>query len=151
MLIFSVRLWPKAVYVAIGFLGLAFLSLIFQMAFFAKAKRNVAIPIKAVSIVSKDGEAMSYIVTYILPFLEVDLGNVNDSLALVLVFFVIAILYVSSNLIHTNPVLNLSGYHIFEIEDESGKASTLISKRSYFSPNSSLNVVTLGDYVVLEK
>jgi hypothetical protein len=54
-------------------------------------------------------------------------------------------------MIHTNPVLNIVGYHIFEIEDGNGKTTALICKRSYIRTNSEINAISLGDYVLLEK
>lgn len=94
---------------------------------------------------------MSYIVTYLLPFLAVKLNDVTDAGSLAIVLLVIAILYVNSNMIYTNPVLNIAGYHVFEIEDGDGKTTALISKRAYIRTGSEIDVISLGDYVLLEK
>jgi hypothetical protein len=67
------------------------------------------------------------------------------------VLFVIGLLYVNSNMIHTNPVLNIAGYHIFEIEDSKCKTTALICKRSYVRVGSELDAISVGDYVLLEK
>jgi hypothetical protein len=94
---------------------------------------------------------MSYIVTYILPFLAIKLTDPADVISLGLLLVVVGILYVNSNLIHTNPVLSLMRYHLFEIEDGDKKAATLICKRIYVRVDSELRVVSVGDYVLLEK
>jgi len=94
---------------------------------------------------------MSYIVTYLLPFLAVNLNDVMDAGSLGIVLTVIAVLYVNSNMIYTNPVLNLAGFHIFEIHDAEGKTSALISKRAYLRTGIEIQGVSVGDYVLLEK
>jgi hypothetical protein len=94
---------------------------------------------------------MSYIVTYLLPFLAVKLNDVIDTTSLGAVLLVIAVLYVSSNMIYTNPVLNIAGYHIFEIQDTDGKTTALICKRAYIRTRSEIDVISIGDYVLLEK
>jgi hypothetical protein len=107
--------------------------------------------IKVDSVASRDGDAMSYIVTYLLPFLAVRLNDVTDVGSLGIVLVVIAILYVNSNMIYTNPVLNIAGYHIFEIRDGDGKTTVLICKRAYIRSGSEIDVISVGDYVLLEK
>jgi hypothetical protein len=102
-------------------------------------------------VISRDGDAMSYIVTYLLPFLAVKLNDPTDVVSLGIVLFVIGLLYVNSNMIHTNPVLNIVGYHIFEIEDGNGKTTALICKRSYIRTGSEIDAISVGDYVLLEK
>jgi hypothetical protein len=94
---------------------------------------------------------MSYIVTYLLPFLAVKLNDPTDLISLGIVFAVIGLLYVNSNMIHTNPVLNIVGYHIFEIEDSDGKTTALVCKRSYIRTDSEIDAISIGDYVLLEK
>jgi hypothetical protein len=78
------------------------------------AQKLEADKIRVDSVTSRDGDAMSYIVTYLLPFLAVKLNDVIDVGSLGIVLLVIAVLYVNSNMIYTNPVLNIAGYHIFE-------------------------------------
>ena len=94
---------------------------------------------------------MSYIVTYLLPFLAIKLNDKMDVASVGLLLLVVGVLYVNSNLIHTNPILSMMGYHLFEIEDADKKTTTLICKRSYVKIGSEMNVVSVGDYVLLEK
>ncbi|RXH56717.1 hypothetical protein GRAN_0027 [Granulicella sibirica] len=94
---------------------------------------------------------MSYIVTYLLPFLAIKMNDKMDVASLGLLLSVVGVLYVNSNLIHTNPILSIMGYHLFEIEDSDRKTSTLICKRSYIRTGSELSAVSVGDYVLMEK
>jgi hypothetical protein len=99
----------------------------------------------------RDADTMSYIVTYLVPFVDISYTAVSKSIALGILLVVVAILYVSANLIYINPILNLLGYHIFEVESEGGKVSALICRHSYLRTPASINVISLGNYTMLEK
>lgn len=99
----------------------------------------------------RDGEAMSYIVSYLLPFIGLDSANVEDRISLGIFLAMVAVLYVGSNLIHMNPTLNLIGFRLLEIEHSTGKTSTLICRKNYITPGTSINVVSLSNHLLLEK
>jgi hypothetical protein len=101
-------------------------------------------------ISGKDTEAMSYIVTYLIPFLDIKIDEPSNYISLLLLFLVVAVLYVHSNLIYINPTLNMMGYHLFEIEIEGGKTSALLSKRSFVERGGKIPVISLGDQIFLE-
>ena len=94
---------------------------------------------------------MSYIVTYLIPFLDLDLKSGSDVGALLVLLAVIGILYVNSNLIYINPILNLVGFHVYEVSGEDGRPSALLTRRGYIPPGERLRVVSLGNYVLMEK
>ena len=70
--------------------------------------------------------------------------------SVVLLLLLVALLYVNSRMIQVNPILNLLGYHIFEVRSDVGKTSALITKRSYLAPDDQIKVVSLDNYVLLE-
>ena len=91
---------------------------------------------KIVSVQNMDSELLSYIFTYILPFL----GFPEERRIIVILFLllIIGILYVRSDMIGINPILALLGYHIVRVEwkkDDwaSTKEATVLSKMDYFS------------------
>jgi hypothetical protein len=150
-LIIAMRGWDKSRYLAIGVAVVAVLSVVVLFIFLGIAQKLAADKISVGSVASRDGDAMSYIVTYFLPFLAVKLNDVVDAGSLGIVLLVIAVLYVNSNMIYTNPVLNIAGYHIFEVHDADGKTTALVCKRTYIRTGSEINVISVGDYVLLEK
>jgi hypothetical protein len=150
-LIIAVRGWRDSRCLAAGLGGVSIISVIVLFAFIATARKLASDKISVASVVSRDGDAMSYIVTYLLPFLAVKLSEFADVTSLGIVIFVIGLLYVNSNMIYTNPVLNIAGYHVFEIQDGDGKTAALISKRSYVRVGSEVNAISIGDFVLLEK
>lgn len=150
-LITAMRGWRDSRHLAVGLAIVAVLSVVVLFAFLHTAQQLSAGKVSVASVISRDGDAMSYIVTYLLPFLAVKLNDPTDLISLGIVFVVIGLLYVNSNMIHTNPVLNIVGYHIFEIEDSDGKTSALVCKRSYIRTGSEIDAISIGDYVLLEK
>ena len=150
-LIIAMRGWRDSRYFAVTLVAVSVASVIVLFLFLRIARKLAADRIKVDSVASRDGDSMSYIVTYLLPFLAVKLNDVTDVGSLGVMLLVIAVLYVNSNMIYTNPVLNIAGYHIFEIHDADGKASALISRHAYIRTDSDIDVISLGDYVVLEK
>ena len=150
-LIIAVRGWKDSRSLAITLAAIAVLSVLVLFVFLHIVRKLSADKVAISSVISRDGDAMSYIVTYLLPFLAVKLNDPTDAISLGVVLCVIGLLYVNSNMIHTNPVLNIAGYHIFEVEDSNGKTTALICKRSYVRIGSEINAISVGDYVLLEK
>lgn len=150
-LIIAVRGWRESRYIALGLAAIAVLSVVVLFVFLRVAQRLSPGKVAVSSVNSRDGDAMSYIVTYLLPFLAIKLNDPADAISLGVVLFVIGLLYVNSNMIYTNPVLNVVGYHTFEIEDSEGKTTALLCKRAYVRTGSEINAISIGDYVLLEK
>jgi hypothetical protein len=150
-LIIALRGWHESRSLALGLVTVAVISVVVLFVFLRNAQKLAQDKIQISSVASRDGDAMSYIVTYLLPFLAVKLNDLTDIASLGIVLFVIGLLYVNSNMIYTNPVLNIAGYHIFEIQDGGGKKTALICKRSYLRMASEIDVISVGDYVLLEK
>jgi hypothetical protein len=150
-LIVALRGWHSNQHLAMGLFAIAGLSIVVLFAFLRAARKLAPSKVVVCSVKSRDGDVMSYIVTYLLPFLVVKLNDLTDVGSLSIVLVVIGLLYVNSNMIYTNPVLNLVGYHTFEIDDGDGKTTALICRRTYVRIESEINVISIGDYVLLEK
>jgi hypothetical protein len=101
-------------------------------------------------ISGKDTEAMSYIVAYLIPFLDIKIDDPANYLSLLVLFLVVAVLYIHSNLIYINPTLNLMGYHLFEIEIEGGKSAALLTKRTFVERGRQIAAISLGEQILFE-
>lgn len=128
---------------SLGIVGLVGLSLYLKI-----AAGLSSFEVKVARVTRKDGEAMSYIVTYLLPFLSVPLDDVLSVVNLLIFLIVLAILYVNSEMLHINPMLNLSGYHIYEVEV--GDATKSLIARSRIFPGAKISVVESGEQILLE-
>jgi hypothetical protein len=137
--------------VSITLFAVAAVSVLVLVGYLAIVKRLGDHSVVVQQTSAKDGEAMSYVVTYLLPFLGLDSTNRADQISLAVFLLVVAVLYVSSNLIHMNPMLNLLRYRILELDSDDGKRSILLTKRSYIRPGTRINAVSLDDLILLEK
>lgn len=137
--------------VSIGLLVLAILVTAALLAFLRQAKRFDAHRVVIDEASGKSSEAMSYIVTYLIPFVGVGAAGIRELVSLGIVFIVLGILYVHSNLIHMNPTLSLLGYHVFEIQPHGSIRKVLISRRGFLRPGTEAMVVRLSETVLLEK
>jgi hypothetical protein len=151
LVILAIRDSFQNIYVTLALLSVAALSVVILFVYFRQAQSLASDAFLVKAIISKDGEAMGYIVTYLLPFFDIHFNEPANAISLGLVFLVLGVLYINSNMIYTNPILNLGGYHIYEIESADGKKSSLITRRPYIRIGSELSAVQLGNYVLLEK
>ncbi len=71
---------------------------------------------------------MSYIVTYIIPFLSVAFSDWQQAVALAVFFIILGFLYVNSDMIHINPTLNFFLYRLYEVTLEDGSTYSLIAR-----------------------
>ncbi|HZU42958.1 MAG TPA: hypothetical protein VE994_09825 [Terriglobales bacterium] len=149
-LIFFVTLVHDHWRIAIAILVIGSLGLLWMLIYLQAAQRLGAIPITIVAFQRRDAEAMAYIVTYIIPFLVIPFHGWKEGIALAIFFVVLGILYVNSNMIHINPMLNLFGYHLYEITADDGGVHSLLARRT-IRHKESLTVVKLGDDILLEK
>lgn len=106
---------------------------------------------KITQINLRDGESMSYIATYLLPFLALDFETIENIIAIFLLFFMLAILYMNSNLIYTNPILNIFGYHIYEVQIDQGATIILLSKKKQIMMNERIYITQLDNNIYIEE
>lgn len=98
----------------------------------------------------RDGDAIGYVVTYLLPFLGLQSESAGTRLAILILFLVLFVLYVKAQLFYVNPVLAFRGFHILECETPGGNLMILVTKRDFVHPNSSLTVRKLADRIMME-
>jgi hypothetical protein len=149
-LIFFVILVHEHRKIASGILAIGLGGLLWMLLYLRKAQTLGGVQIKIVEFHRRDAEAMAYIVTYIIPFFVIPFHGWKEGVALAIFFVVLGILYVNSNLIHINPMLNLFGYHLYEIIAEDGGVHSLLARRT-IRHKESIIVVKLGDEILLEK
>lgn len=90
-----------------------------------QSRRLAAERLNVKSWTSNSGEALSYIVTYIIPFLDFEASK--DLVPLLILLGVIGVVYVNSNLLYTNPILSLFGIRIFEVTLDSERKLMLMT------------------------
>jgi len=148
--VFAVKQYSHSHKAAYIFSGLAIFSLFVLFVFFKTAHSLAPSEISVKEHVARDGDSMSYIVTYLVPFLDIKFDDLANIIGVVIIFLVLGVLYVNSNMIYTNPVLNMVGFHIFDVRTTEDRPMVLITRRSFLKTNVQIQLVPLGDYVGLE-
>lgn len=133
----------------IGTLSVGVLGLIGIIVYLRVARRLNTMSVKIQSVSRRDGEAMSYIVSYLLPFIALPSGDAASTVSLGVFLFVLVVLYMNSDMMHINPMLNLTGWHVYEITLSDGATRTLISKKRARKGREA-KMIQMGDDILLE-
>jgi hypothetical protein len=73
-------------------------------------------------------------------------------MAIFLIFIaVLGIVYVNSDMIHINPMLNMMGYHLYEITVENGAESYSLIIRRRVKRGETVRIVDVGRGIFWEK
>ncbi len=78
----------------------------------------------------KSDKFLEYIIAYIIPFLGFSFDNIPDIVSLAIVFVIISILYIRSDLIYMNPILNFLGYNLFKANSNDSEFMIISKKDS---------------------
>jgi hypothetical protein len=149
-LIFFVILVAEHSHIATVILALGAGGLLWMLVYLRTAQRLGGMRVTLAGFQRRDAEAMAYVVTYVIPFLAIPFSGWREAIALTIFLVVLGILYVNSNMIHINPMLNLFGYHLYEVTLEDGGIHSLITHRR-IRHRAALMVVKVGDDILLEK
>ena len=132
---------------ALGLAGLAILILYF----FSFAPRIGSFQEKVTGLQKRDGDVMSYIASYLIPFVAFPFGGWQQTGALLIFIGVLGIVYVNSNMIQVNPMLNLLGYHLYEITVEKSQVPHAFITHNRVALGSTIHIIDIGDGIFLEK
>jgi hypothetical protein len=107
-----------------------------------KPKGNPIFKIKSIKIQHK--EYVTYLGTYILPFVALETKTPFDMIAVTFMFLTVGYIFSKTNLIYTNPTLIFFGFDIYEIVTETGEIYDCISKET-LNENDKPRGIKLGD------
>lgn len=117
--------------------SISLLSFIYYLIFIkVNASAGFRNPKKITRIKNSGVEYLSYLATYIIPFIGLKFDTWNNLLATTLLFLVIGFIYTKTNLLYANPTLALFGYYIFQATFDDGEERTVISKGKLKKNNS---------------
>lgn len=152
MLIFSILLWRTQPYWAAGILTLGIVSLLITFLYMSRRTRKGGVSqAKITEVEKRDENVVSYIASYLIPFVTFPLDQPEQIAALLIFLAVLLILYINSNMLYINPMFNLIGYHLYEITIESDQMSHYLIARQDIKPNKTLYFVEISTNVYLEK
>ena len=107
---------------------LVIFGLIFYFRFKYIISGNHSLPEKISSIENVNFEHLTFLATYLLPFLTFNLTEDRNTLIFFLILIIIGMIYVKTNMFYTNPTLALLGYHIYKISTTNRTNIIIISK-----------------------
>ena len=134
--------WPTRVCALISILGFFVPFLILSI-----ISRIAPLPFNVQTSQVRDGDNLSYIATYLIPFASMQVSTYREKIALGLFLIVIAIIYIRSELYYINPILSIFGFRIFQVTTIEGNSVVLVSRRNFLAPNTSLDARRLGNYI----
>jgi hypothetical protein len=140
------RGWPTIVCAVLAVVG----ALIPLVVLPTVAWRVKDIPLHIATTQVRDGDALAYIATYLVPFAAFALSTERERIALLIFFFMIAVIYIRSELFYVNPLLALAGYRLFQVATPNGASVVLITPRRFIASGTEVPVRRLGNYIFWE-
>jgi hypothetical protein len=138
--------WPTAVCVVLAGFGLVIPIVVLAIA----RHRLLPQPLKVATAQIRDGDALAYVATYLVPFAAINISTARERGALGLFVLLLAVLYVRDELFYVNPLLTVAGYRLFQVVTPTGASVVLISGRHFLAANTEVPARRLGDYVYWE-
>ena len=134
--------------------SLAFLLLILGVIFLFDLRRTVKgsleLPKKITQLKNLNYEHLTFLTTYIIPFICFELGDVRNTFIFIFLLVVIGAIYIKTNLFYSNPTLALLGYQIYEVETEKDTNMILIAQGELKEGESFVNL-EVGNLVYYAK
>lgn len=146
--ILAVLLWRESRVWSVGIGVVVITSLLLLYFFVQDLKQSAPVELTVEQVQRRDGDVVSYIVTYAIPFLAVPFESIEVGVGLGIFFVAVWLLQVKLNLLYINPMLALFNYHLYEVTT-GGTVQVLLSKKRRTSTGRIL-VTKAGDYVLFE-
>jgi hypothetical protein len=103
--------------------------------------------VTVINVDNKNSESIGYIATYIVPFLFQSFNGWYETFALIFLMVIIYRIYINSNMILINPILNFK-YSIFQIEyqQQNGKIKNglVVSKNKFLVEDTVIKIYPIG-------
>lgn len=103
--------YASAFFVALCVVSLPFLVLVIRV------QSNSSSDFKEVEEYrQRNDQVTSYLIVYIFAFFGLNLFNINDLVAFIVFFGMVAVIQIRSSQLHVNPVLGFLGYDIYQVK-----------------------------------
>jgi hypothetical protein len=106
-----------------------FLGIYFYLRFTYLLKGSTMLPKVIKKIEDQNYEHLTFLTTYIIPFLRVKMEG-RDLVITFLLLIIIGAIFVKTNLFYKNPTLALLGYRLYKVDTEKDSGLIFISKQS---------------------
>lgn len=135
--------------VSIAFLILIAVSSGLYWVLYSIVIKSAPVQLKVIVIKQNHDEHLSYLATYILPFVGLKFDTWQNIVATVALFYVLGHIYIKTNLILTNPTLTLFRFSISRVEtEENPDSKVVIHKKRITSGNNSFIHIIDNIYIL---
>jgi len=104
-----------------------FIFLIFVIIYY-HIKKLTTKTIEIDNVKNLTGESLNYVIPYIFAFADLSIKKWIDIAIAIMVFLVILIIYINSNLLYINPIFTLFGFKVFEVSTKHSETFIIISQ-----------------------
>ena len=104
--------------------------------------------VKILDIENKNNESISYLFTYLIPFVFQDLSKLSNVIPIAILLMVTALIYINSSMILINPTISIKYtlYQISYLDVETNKKRTgmILTKSKYLEEDDLLDIEDVG-------
>ncbi len=125
------------------------LSLFFYYRFAYLLKGSTKLPKEITKIEDQNYEHLTFLTTYIIPFLRVKLEG-RDLLITILLLIIIGAIFVKTNLFYKNPTLALLGYKLYKVDTDKNTNLIFLTKQ-HLKLGDKVHHIRLNDNVYFVK
>lgn len=111
-----------------------FLGLIIYKLYFKELNGEFAHSKTIKSVENISNNHLSFLATYILPFVTFDFNDERNWIILIFMLVVIGIIYVKANFFYTNPTLSLFGVYVYNVRFEKDESTIIAISRKKLKP-----------------
>ena len=127
------------------------LLLLFRCCLCAIKTKHTVLPSECVQICPADGEPIAFLLAYTLPFIADPEGLLGKIPVLCLFIAICGVCVYFSNAWTFNPVLNIAGYHFYQVRIGESVPLILISKKIIREPHCKVLATQIDEYIYFDK
>ena len=142
-------------------MSLSFFGLLGFFIFLMNVKRRCKTSgrtVRIIDIENKNNESISYLFTYVIPFVFQDLSTLTNVIPIAILLIVTALIYINSSMILINPTISIS-YTLYQvtyidIESQKQRSGMILTKSKYLEEDDLLDIEDVGPklfYAELQK
>ncbi len=110
-------------------------------------------PYKVTTIKNENYEYLTFLTTYIIPLICIDLSNLRYVIVLIVLLFVIGYIFVRMELYYGNPTLALMGYRLYraDIDGVDAPDGVILIAQNRLSSGACIKWIEIDEYVWVAK
>lgn len=143
----AIKCFFSKFFVSVALSGILIFGIIGCVLLFSNLKKKRGDNVTITEVTNRNSESIGYVATYIIPLVFQSFSSLYEVFAIFFIFVIIYSIYLNSNMLLINPVLNLFHYSIFEIEYKykgKNKTGLIIINDSVMEEETIINICQIG-------